>query len=116
MNFHYATLFPRLVVEKPVENVEKSTVSTGVSKDFPVFPHKKSYAPFMYKVRFFLFFLNYVATKFSLFFDEIFLKNSVFGDLMKIRRVDFCFASKFFVNFPQKFRLYDFSGKGHNIR
>ena len=116
MNVLYASLFPTPVVEKPVENVEKSTVSTGVIKNLPVFPHKKSYAPFMHKVRFFLFFLNYVATQFSLFFDEIFLKNSVFGDLIKNRRFVFPFDAKFFVDFSQKFQLYDFSGTGHNIR
>ena len=82
MNAHYAALFPTPVVEKPVENVEKSTVSTGVIKNLPVFPHKKFYAPFLHKLRFSRFFLNYVATKFPSFFDEIILKNSFFGDLM----------------------------------
>ena len=80
MNVLYAILFHSPVVEKPVENVEKSTVSTGVDRIFPVFPHEKHYATFMHKACFSGFFLNYVPMKFPLFFDENIAKNSVFGE------------------------------------
>jgi hypothetical protein len=55
-------LFPIRVVEKPVENVEKSTVFKRNTRYLTIFPHKESYAPFMHKVIFFCFFQNYVAT------------------------------------------------------
>jgi len=84
-------LFPSPVVEKPVENVEKSTVSTGTTCHFPVFPHLEPHSLFMHKVCFFCFFQNYVATKFPGIFAEISSKYSEFGDLRLISNADVFF-------------------------
>ena len=74
-------VFHSALVEKPVENVEKSTVSKAQAALFPVFPHFKSYSLLMHKVCFFRFFLNYVAIEFPCFFKEFLLKNSDFRNL-----------------------------------
>ena len=96
-------LFPSLLVEKPVENVEKSTVFTVAELVFPIFPKEISYTAFMHKVCFFRFFLNYVAMKFPVFFEEKEAKSSGFEDLAKTRKADKFFSAQIFVKFPQKF-------------
>jgi len=78
-------------VEKPVENVEKSTVSTSKPFASPFHLCGKPYVRSVNKAYIYLHLQNYVATVFTLFPEEIPSKSSVFRDLPRKRKGAFGF-------------------------